>query len=115
MRKLLAKDHIDEAIRDKVMGFHQDVVSEVEQAVQTHRIVVVGMRWNGSVTKARKALSAAGHDFTYLEYGSYTKAWHKRLALKMWTGFPTFPMIFVDQKLIGGNSDLQALLRRNAL
>ena len=34
--------------------------------------------------------------------------WRKRLALKMWTGWPTFPMIFVDQQLIGGNSDLKA-------
>jgi monothiol glutaredoxin len=35
-------------------------------------------------------------DFIYLEYGSYTKGWRRRLALKMWTGWPTFPMIFVD-------------------
>ena len=34
----------------------------------------------------------------------------RRLALKMWTGFPTFPMIFVDQQLVGGNSDLEKLL-----
>ena len=28
----------------------------------------------------------------------------------MWAGWPTFPMIFVDQKLIGGRKDLLALL-----
>jgi glutaredoxin-related protein len=49
--------------------------------------------------------------FTYLEYGSYTSQWHKRLALKMWSGWATFPMIFVDQTLIGGNAELQALLK----
>ena len=38
--------------------------------------------------------------------------WHRRLALKMWTGWPTFPMVFVDQKLIGGSKDLRALLEK---
>jgi glutaredoxin-related protein len=28
----------------------------------------------------------------------------------MWSGWATFPMIFVDQTLIGGNAELQALL-----
>jgi monothiol glutaredoxin len=41
--------------------------------------------------------------------------WRKRLALKRWTGWPTFPMIFVDQQLIGGNSDLKKLLAQNAI
>jgi glutaredoxin-related protein len=29
----------------------------------------------------------------------------------MWSGWATFPMIFVDQTLIGGNAELQALLK----
>ena len=73
------------------------------------------MRYNTSVGKARKNLEKAGLDFAYLEYGSYTKGWHQRLALKMWTGFPTFPMVFVDQKLVGGNSDLEKLFADNQL
>jgi glutaredoxin-related protein len=28
----------------------------------------------------------------------------------MWTGWPSFPMIFIDGILIGGNSDLNALV-----
>jgi glutaredoxin-related protein len=28
----------------------------------------------------------------------------------MWTGWPTFPMVFVKGKLIGGGSELKALL-----
>jgi len=35
-----------------------------------------------------------------------------RDALKMWTGWPTFPMIFVDQKLVGGSKDLRAYLEK---
>ena len=35
----------------------------------------------------------------------------KRLSLKMWSGWPTFPMIFVKGQLIGGASDLAAQLK----
>ena len=110
MRKMLPADAIHTAIRDRISHFHHDIVTEVAEAVARERIVVVGMRYNGSVRKARQNLTKAGLSFTYLEYGSYTSAWRQRLALKMWTGFPTFPMIFIDQKLIGGNSDLEALM-----
>jgi monothiol glutaredoxin len=50
-----------------------------------------------------------------MEYGSYTSQWHRRLALKMWSGWPTFPMVFVDGVLIGGNSDLKKKLSESAL
>ena len=65
-----------------------------------------------AVSKARDALKNSGIDFVYLEYGSYTSEWQRRLALKTWTGWPTFPMIFVDQKLVGGSRDLRAYLEK---
>ena len=36
--------------------------------------------------------------------------WRRRNALKMWTGWPTFPMIFVKGVLIGGATDLERLI-----
>jgi len=102
-------------MRDQINSFHADIVAEVHSAVQTNRIVVVCMRWNDAVWQARKNLTKAGLDFKYIEYGSYTSMWRRRLALKMWTGWPTFPMIFVDQQLIGGNSDLKKLLAEKAI
>ena len=115
MRKMMSADVLHPSIREDVLTFQSDVVAEVMQAVQDNRIVVVGMRWNNSVRKARRNLEKAGLDFSYLEYGSYTSEWHKRLGLKMWTGFPTFPMVFVDQQLVGGNSDLESLLATSSL
>ena len=115
MRKILPKDQLHDTIQSSVLSYHEAIIKEVAKSIEENRIVVVGMRWNGSVKKARKNLTKAGLAHHYLEYGSYTKAWRQRLALKMWTGFPTFPMIFVDQKLIGGNSDLEALLATKAL
>ena len=43
-------------------------------------------------------------------YGSYFSKWHERLPLKLWTGWPTFPMIFVKGSLIGGFADLKRLI-----
>jgi monothiol glutaredoxin len=38
--------------------------------------------------------------------------WRRRTALKMWSGWPTFPMIFIDGVLIGGFSDLERLIEK---
>jgi glutaredoxin-related protein len=37
-------------------------------------------------------------------------AWRTRNALKIWTGWPTFPMVFVRGVLVGGAEDLQRLI-----
>ena len=111
MRALLSPDAIHPAIAQTVDTYHSGFVAEVQAAVTANGVVVVGMKQNPVVKKARKSLEAAGVAFTYLEYGSYTSQWHRRLALKMWSGWATFPMIFVDQTLIGGNTELEALLK----
>ena len=85
-----------------IQGFHESTVKEVATAVGRDAVVVVGMATNPFVKKARKALTDAGIAFTYLEYGGYLSEWKPRLALKMWSGWPTFPMVFVRGKLIGG-------------
>lgn len=113
MRNLLSSDAVHPAIDGTVTNYHSDVVQEVTQAVAANGVVVVGMKYNPVVAKARKTLKEAGIDFTYLEYGSYTSQWHKRLALKMWAGWATFPMIFVAQMLVGGNSELEVLLNES--
>jgi monothiol glutaredoxin len=60
--------------------------------------------------KARRALDAAGLPYKYLEYGSYFSGWRRRNALKMWTGWPTFPMVLAKGVLIGGADDLARLI-----
>jgi len=60
--------------------------------------------------RARKALDAAGVTYHYLEYGSYFNHWRRRNALKMWSGWPTFPMVFVGGMLVGGADDLARLI-----
>lgn len=91
-------------------SFHPDVVREVAQAVQRDAIVVVGMKQNPVVKRARQALDDAGMQYTYLEYGSYLTEWKKRLAIKLWSGWPTFPQIYVRGVLLGGNQELRKAL-----
>ena len=67
-------------------------------------VVVVGMAQNPHVKNVRNALKEAKIEFTYLEYGSYFSEWKKRLAIKMWSGWPTFPQVFVRGSLIGGSN-----------
>jgi monothiol glutaredoxin len=114
-RPVLAEDRIHPAIRDRIADNHADIVREVEAAVTANTVVVVGMKQNPVVKKARQALEAAGIPHAYLEYGSYFDTWRRRNALKMWTGWPTFPMIFVKGTLVGGADDLAALIANGEL
>ena len=83
---------------------------EVQDAIAANEIVVVGMAHNPFPKKARKLLDAAGFAHKYLEYGSYLGGWRRRNALKMWTGWPTMPMVFVKGVLVGGAQDLERLI-----
>jgi monothiol glutaredoxin len=109
-RHILDESHIHPAIRNKIAANHADIVQEVQAAIARNRVVVVGMAQNPFPRKACKALNSIGAPYTYLEYGSYLGGWRRRTALKMWTGWPTFPMVFVDGVLVGGASELQRLI-----
>ncbi|MBM3368793.1 MAG: glutaredoxin [Betaproteobacteria bacterium] len=109
-RPILDEQHIHSAVRDTVASLHADIVKEVQAAIAANTVVVVGMRQNPMPKKARRLLDAANIPYAYLEYGSYLSQWRRRNALKMWTGWPTFPMVFVKGVLVGGASDLQKLL-----
>lgn len=109
-RFVLSEAHTHPAIRERIATLNQDIVKEVQDAVARHAVVVVGMAMNPVPRRARRALDAAGIAYVYLEYGSYLNTWRRRNALKMWTGWPTFPMVFVKGVLIGGAADLEALI-----
>ena len=108
-RATLSEDFVHPAIRERVSGLNCEIVEEVQGAVAANAVVVVGMAQNPAPKRARKLLDAAGVKYTYLEYGSYLGEWRRRNALKMWTGWPTFPMVFVKGMLVGGFEDLKAL------
>ncbi len=114
-RATLAEANIHPAIRDKIAQNQQTIVAEVQAAVAAHSVVVVGMGLNPIPKNARKALDAAGIAHHDLDYGSYVSEWRKRNALKMWTGWPTFPMVFVKGALVGGAEDVIKLINSGEL
>lgn len=114
-RPILDESLIHPAIRDKVANNRQELVREVQAAIAAHPVVVVGMAINPMPKKVRKLLDAAGIVYHYLEYGSYFNTWRNRNALKLWTGWPTFPMVFVKGMLVGGADDVEKLLASGEL
>jgi monothiol glutaredoxin len=114
-RSILDEAHIHPAIRETIANRNADIVREVQAAIAANHVVVVGMKQNPFPKKARKALDGAGLPYKYLEYGSYLKGWKRRNALKMWTGWPTFPMVFVNGVLVGGADDLERLIKNGEL
>ncbi len=109
-RTILEEARLHPAIRERVANLHADIVHNVQAAASSNAVLVVGMAGNPFVRKARKALDAAGLAHHYLEYGSYFGGWRLRNALKMWAGWPTFPMVFVKGTLVGGADELIALI-----
>jgi glutaredoxin-related protein len=108
-RLVLDESRIHPSVRAKVSDAGRAVIAEVEAAIAANAVVVVGMGLNPFPRRARKWLDAQGVPYAYLGYGSYFSQWRKRLPLKLWTGWTTFPMVFVGGQFVGGAQDLAKL------
>ncbi|HET6598388.1 MAG TPA: glutaredoxin domain-containing protein [Burkholderiaceae bacterium] len=109
-RSILEEARLHPAVRDKVANLNADIVHNVNSAALSNAVLVVGMAGNPFCRRARKTLAAAGIAHHYLEYGSYLSRWRQRNALKMWTGWPTLPLVFVKGSLVGGAQELRRLV-----
>ena len=110
-RSILTSENIEAEALTQISSYHETTVKEVQEAVKANKVVVVGMKQNPVVAKARKALKEAGVEYKYLVYGSYMAGWKPRLAIKLWSGWPTYPQVFVNGKLIGGARETEAALK----
>ncbi len=109
-RPILEPSRIAPAAAAKIESLFPETIAEIRQAIERAPVVVVGMAQNPHVKNVRKALDAAGIEFEYLEYGSYLSEWRRRLAIKLWSGWPTFPQVYVRGVLIGGEELTKAAL-----
>lgn len=114
-RNILDEAQIHPAIRQSISEKDSAIVYEVQAAIAGNPVLVVGMAKNPFCSKARRALDAIGTPYKYLEFGGYLSQWQPRTRLKMWTGWPTFPMVFVNGTLVGGARELQALIKSGEL
>jgi monothiol glutaredoxin len=114
-RSVLDESRLHPAIRDRVANRHADIVHNVQAAAASNAVLVVGMAGNPHCRRARRTLDAAGIAHQYLEFGSYFGGWRRRNALKMWSGWPTFPMVFVRGVLVGGADETARLVETGEL
>jgi glutaredoxin-related protein len=114
-RPLLDPSNVTPDALSKMTTFHGDVIASVASTVAESPVVVVGMAQNPHVKNVRKALDEAGIAFKYLEFGSYFSEWKPRLAIKLWSGWPTFPQVFVKGVLLGGEDLTKAALADGSL
>ena len=114
-RPLLDEKLVATAALSAMQSFQADVVRDVQASVRLDRVVVVGMAQNPHVPRVRKALDGAGVKYTYLEYGSYLSKWKERLAIKLWSGWPTFPQVFLKGVLLGGEALTLAAIEDGSL
>ena len=114
-RSILEENQIHFAVRQSIADNNKEIIREVQAAIASNAVVVVGMAQNPFPRKARKLLDANSTPYKYLEYGSYVSQWRRRTTLKMWTGWPTFPMVFVRGTLVGGAGELQRLIQSGEL
>jgi monothiol glutaredoxin len=103
------------AAKAAMEAYHREVLDQVKAAVAAHPVVVVGMAWNQPVKKVRRALDEAGIEHHYHEIGNYLGQWRERLAVKMWSGWPTFPQVFVRGTFVGGADLTIAALKDGSL
>jgi glutaredoxin-related protein len=114
-RQILPESSVHPAAREVISASHADIVREAQAAIADNDIVIIGMKVNPFPRKARRLLDDAGFAYRYLEYGSYLSQWRRRTALKMWTGWSTFPMVFVRGTLVGGAGELRRLEKSGEL
>lgn len=91
-------------------SFHAERMSEIKRAVAEQDVVVIGMALNSACGVARQALEDAGHTVHYIEIGGYLSKWRERLAIKLWSGWPLYPQVFVKGTLVGGRDRTKAAL-----
>ena len=115
MREIFPEAKVHPGIGEKIANYRKEQIDQVKSLIAAQRVVVVGMSQNPFPKRARRLLDSQGIAYEYLGIGSYLSEWRKRLVLKMWTGWPTFPMIFLDGVLIGGFQELAGLVENGEL
>ena len=109
-RRVLPTTQMSTEALSSISQNHKETIDEIITTISQNKIVVIGMGQNPVVKKARRALKVRKLDYTYLSYGNYISKWQLRLAIKLWSGWATFPQVFIDGKLVGGSDDLNKYL-----
>lgn len=101
-RRLLPDSRVMPSAERFAATYQSEFLDQVIEAVERDAVVVVGMSGNPACKTAREHFSSRGIEFTYLATGGYLSRWRARLMVKLWSGWPLYPQVFVHGVLIGG-------------
>jgi monothiol glutaredoxin len=107
MRRVLNPEKVHKAAAGAMDIFHNDFIEEIEKTLASNEWVIIGMGQNPVVKSARAFLDEKNIKYAYVGHGNYFSGWKRRLAVKLWSGWPTFPQIFHKGILVGGFSELK--------
>ncbi|KAH6889692.1 thioredoxin-like protein [Thelonectria olida] len=92
-----------------------DASKKVTQIINDNSVVVFSKSYCPYCRQTKQALDAIGAEYKALELDNLSDGGALQDAIERLTGQRTVPNTFINQKSIGGNSDLQGLLRSGEL
>ena len=107
---LLSKD-----AQNEIALFQQPFVEELQCMINNFEIVVVGVQLNSKSRQVSTLLQASEHDFKELYLRPWLMDRRKKLAVMLWSGWPTFPQVFIRGMLIGGEQELRRAIQNGEL
>lgn len=87
----------------------------VESAIASNRVVVFSKSYCPYCTSTKRTLAAQNLDFKLFELDQMENGAEIQNFLKTMTGQSTVPNTFITQKHIGGNSDLDKIIKAGNL
>ncbi|GMI50383.1 hypothetical protein ScalyP_jg7591 [Parmales sp. scaly parma] len=91
-------------------------LKEVKEAVATQNsIVIVGMQYNPFCSKAVSVLKKANFEAKYVGIGGYFSKYSERQAVKVWSGWPLIPIVFVKGEVVGGFTEINNMIKSGEL
>ena len=107
---LLSKD-----AQNEIALFQQSFVEELQCMINNFDIVVIGVQLDPKNRQVSSLLHGSKHNVKE----HYLRPWlmdkRKKLAVRLWSGWPTFPQIFIRGMLIGGEQELQRAIQNGEL
>jgi len=87
----------------------------VEELIQRHQVLVFSKSWCPYCSQAKKTLDSLYAHYTTIELDKNSNGIALQKVLEKITGQSSVPNIFIGQRHIGGNSDLQEIFRNGEL
>ena len=107
---LLSKD-----AQNEIALFQQSFVEELQCMINNFDIVVIGVQLSSRNRQVSSLLQATNHTVKELYLRPWMMDKHKKLAVMLWSGWPTFPQIFIRGMLIGGEQELRRTIQNGEL